>query len=499
MNNDIKQNIPTNVRIGSKVLDNTPDGAALFRALGGHYSSPAQAICELIDDGLSSIIANGDKVGEVFLRVAEFDDFVYLTVTDSGTGIADLGAALTISNHSAAQTPYNEHGCGLKSALSHLCGDCEIWSIETRTKEDAAANRYRCVAAPYAAVTGHMTETSYTGSGDIPYEIGTVIRLRCPMARFEQIKPANKRAKADFRQLVGYLAEELRYTYAPLIADEQLILSILCCDQSGHEELIELTPLEPEWDGDPIELPESEVDLGGGPVSIRCRYGLISKSKNAMYYKGNMASSGFEIRLNGRCVAHGLLSEVFGKATHPSGNRFLAQVDLASTNGAALPPTETTKNALVEADPCTQALYDFLRANVEPPKQIRNTPEKLLVDRLAEKKRVEAGVLRVSREVPTYRQVDSKQRIDLLVGHADGAEIFEAKCQESTPLDLCQLMLYSDGCAVDGVPVRESILIAKRHPAGMQALVRDFNRKTDPTGKPYHFSLRTWAEEGICV
>lgn len=60
-------------------------------------------------------------------------------------------------------------------------------------------------------------------------------------------------------------------------------------------------------------------------------------------------------------------------------------------------------------------------------------------------------------------------------------------------------MLYSDGCAVDGVPVRESILIAKRHPAGMQALVRDFNRKTDPTGKPYHFSLRTWAEEGICV
>lgn len=204
-----------------------------------------------------------------------------------------------------------------------------------------------------------MTETSYTGSGDIPYEIGTVIRLRCPMARFEQLKPASKRAKADFRQLVGYLAEELRYTYAPLIASEQLILSILCCDQSGHEELIELTPLEPEWDGDPIELPESKVDLGGGPVSIRCRYGLINKSKNAMYYKGNMASSGFEIRLNGRCVAHGLLSEVFGKATHPSGNRFLAQVDLTSTDGAALPPTETTKNALVEADLRTQGALRF--------------------------------------------------------------------------------------------------------------------------------------------
>ena len=50
--------------IGSAVLDNAPDGSALFRALGGHYTSPAQAVCEFIDDSLSSIAANGDEVGE---------------------------------------------------------------------------------------------------------------------------------------------------------------------------------------------------------------------------------------------------------------------------------------------------------------------------------------------------------------------------------------------------------------------------------------------------
>ena len=43
--------------IGSAVLDNATDGSALFRALGGHYTSPAQAVCEFIDDSLSSIAA----------------------------------------------------------------------------------------------------------------------------------------------------------------------------------------------------------------------------------------------------------------------------------------------------------------------------------------------------------------------------------------------------------------------------------------------------------
>ena len=98
--------------IGSAVLDNAPDGSALFRALGGHYTSPAQAVCEFIDDSLSSIAANGDEVGEVFLRVTDRGELVELSVTDSGSGIADLGAALTISDRSIAQTPYNEHGCG---------------------------------------------------------------------------------------------------------------------------------------------------------------------------------------------------------------------------------------------------------------------------------------------------------------------------------------------------------------------------------------------------
>lgn len=63
---------------------------------------------------------------------------------------------------------------------------------------------------------------------------------------------------------MDYLAEELRYTYAPLLASGQLILSILRCEQNGHEQLLSLDALEPEWDGDAVELPETKLDLGGG-------------------------------------------------------------------------------------------------------------------------------------------------------------------------------------------------------------------------------------------
>ena len=38
---------PSGVCIGDTLLDNTPSGFALFQAIGGHYTSPAQAIEEL--------------------------------------------------------------------------------------------------------------------------------------------------------------------------------------------------------------------------------------------------------------------------------------------------------------------------------------------------------------------------------------------------------------------------------------------------------------------
>ena len=83
---------PSGVCIGDTVLDNTPSGFALFQAIGGHYTSPAQAIEELVDNAISSIRANGGS-GKVILCLTDGGDYVDISVYDSGTGISDLGAA----------------------------------------------------------------------------------------------------------------------------------------------------------------------------------------------------------------------------------------------------------------------------------------------------------------------------------------------------------------------------------------------------------------------
>ena len=43
----------------------------------------------------------------------------------------------------------------------------------------------------------------------------------------------------------------------------------------------------------------------------------------------------------------------------------------------------------------------------------------------------------------------------------------------------------------------ESVLIGARHPKEVCSLAVQLNSQCDPTGAPYHFVLRTWAEEGI--
>lgn len=495
----IPENIyePSGVCIGDTVLDNTPSGFALFQAIGGHYTSPAQAIEELVDNAISSIRANGGS-GKVILCLTDGGDYVDISVCDSGTGISDLGAALTISGRGGAQTPLNEHGCGLKNALSYLSEEAELWLLESRTKEDAAADRYRCVSAPYADIDRRMRARVHQGSGAILFETGTTVRVRCGKEKLECLKPATKRAKADFRQLCGYLKEELAYTYAAILAEGRITIGVICREQNAPESYHQLEALEPLWEEDPVELPETAADFGGGEVTVRCCYGTIEADKeNATYYKGNMASSGLEIRINGRCIERGLYSKVFGRALHPSCNRFLAQIDLRGEDGVAFPATETTKNAFVEGDARTQALFRWIRANVRQPETSRESLESRLVGKLAEKKAAESDTLRIGREEGTYRTIGLQGKIDLLVSKTGGMTIYEAKAKGTKAEDLYQLRLYTDGCAMDGVPAKESVLIGARHPKEVCSLAEQLNSQCDPTGAPYHFVLRTWAEEGI--
>ena len=477
-------------------IDNAPNGKEFFAGISGNFKNFGQTLCELIDNPISNFHAHGIR-GRVEIVLEEQGDYVDVSVRDNGTGIENMDAALTIAARSCAESTLNEHGMGLKHALASInAGEDQHWSIQTRTAEDVANDRYQRAEGPYDI---HMPVSMIPGSGEVAGGTGTVVRVRCPMHKFLTLKPASKKDEPTFGQMAAYLRETLRYTYANLLRDKAFTICFTAVDKSGASDGGELAgALEPNWrDGQMTELPPVETDLGGGPVTICCRYGSIRRSKeNAFYYRANMASSGAEIRINGRAIQHGLYNEIWGKALHPSQNRFLAQIDILSDQAEALPDTKAAKNGLREDDEKVAALFSWIRANIPEPFKEEGR-EQMLVRLLAEKKSAEPGVLRVSTEKNLYQCLNLQIKSDLFVSTTEGVTLFEAKAGGSKAEDLYQLRMYHDGCVADDMEVREAVLIAQRHPDTVRALLAELNRQKDKKGRLYHFALTTWDEEGI--
>lgn len=502
------ENRNNNNPIAEEIIHNNPTGYGLFAGIGDNFNSAAQAICELADDAISNLRANSDDPDLSMTIVVSFEnlgDAVEIGVVDGGTGITNLDSALTIACRDGAQTPLNEHGFGLKHALASCdSSPSQQWSIRTRTKKDAAANQYREVTAPYSMGTSEedqpMKVFFYPGAGGLPYPTGTAVTVRCPMAKFQTVKPDRKAAQSDFHHLVMYAIEELRYIYAGVLADTGITMKVLEVN-GGTEKCHILKPLQPTWEeGTMKRLENVPYDLGGGQLTIHCRYGNILPTKsNAIYYKGNMASSGVELRINGRAIEHGLFDRVWGEAIHPSQNRFLVQVDLITDNPAALPATKNTKTSFCEGDPRLKNLLSWIASYVPAPAKDVDSVELRYIKALTAKREKDPSALRVSREEPVFQKIGLKAKVDLFVGYIDRVAIYEAKAGKTKALDLYQLRMYVDGCALDNKPVDEAVLIAKRHSAEVRELRDILNSLTAPDGRPYNFRLATWDEEGIVI
>ena len=151
--------------IGEEIIRNNPTGHGLFAGIGDNFNSVAQVICELADDAISNLRANSndpDLSMTVVLSFEDLGDAVEISVVDGGTGISDLNSALTIACRDGAQTPLNEHGFGLKHALASCdSSPSQQWSIRTRTKGDAAADRYPNFCVGWAGKSRELRAKSF--------------------------------------------------------------------------------------------------------------------------------------------------------------------------------------------------------------------------------------------------------------------------------------------------------------------------------------------------
>ena len=474
-------------------IQNAPDGAELWQSISGNFPDLAKSLHEFVDNALSDFRATNASCRRVEIRVAQVGGIVEVTVADTGSGIRDIHGALTLGSRRGAQSSLNEHGMGLKHALASVTGSDGYWSIQTRTAEDDRLDRHLLVESPYRLGEPPMTGMYQSGWGKIPGPTGTAISFGCTWDMFATLRPAGDRTEKSFSTLVEILVEELGYTYAPILESGELNLSVVT-DKKTYS----VTPVFPEWERNCMkEIGPTTVDLGGGPVRVYCCWGLIRSSKdNFLYYRGNMDSSGVEIRCNGRVMEHGLYKRIWTKQPHPSRNHFLVVVELTAKDASALPPTKPTKTGFRDGDPRLEKLFAWVRANVQLPAQPQSL-EKRLVKALAAQKQKEPDVLRVATEEGTYCSLNLGVKMDLYVSRRDCTEAYEAKQARSRAQDLYQLRMYWDGCALDGRPIDRGILIARSHPREVETLLRAINGFQDPTGRPYNLSLCTWADQGI--
>ena len=483
-------------------IQNRPNGRDIFRSSAGHFPRLVHIMAEFVDNAVSNIAAHQLGAPRNVIEITIKDELIHkiITVRDYGTGIQDINHALTFADRSVGETTMNAFGVGLKHALASMdATEDQMWSICTVTAEDAAAHRVRIVTGPYH--TDEEQPMQCYAAEDPNAVEGTAVTTRCTNDKFDTIIPDGKYEEYTFWEKLEVLEEALRVIYAPLLEDGRIQICLKGIgeeDGQPYELCHMLTPLNPLWEEGTMQVREVKVDLGGGPLTIRYRYGrIIGNEENMLYYMGNLETSGAEIRVNGRLLCSGLQREIWGRRGHPDYNHFLVQVDLHSENAAALPETETTKTGFQTGTRMFRTLKRWLKRSVILPKNTHRQRERELVNLLEEKMKARSEVLNTEQQKIVLRSEGLQLKPDLFVNTADGAEVYEAKLNKSNYQNLNQLRLYWDGCAVDGIALKEGVLIAAKHDNKVSRLMEDMNRWTDPTGRRYNFRLVTWEEEGI--
>ena len=490
----------------SNVIERYPlkarvDLTGLINNLGSSYTNFSQPIHELIDNSLSSIRANKDSRNPKLIRITlvERGGTVEITVEDTGSGIADIDSAMVIANTSGRQTTLNEHGQGLKQVIAYIVKNGGDWSMETRGELEREMNVSWAITAPNNKLDGTLELLSMEEWHGELGSTGTIIRITCPYALFATLAPVSNE-KVPFLRLASILEEDIRYTYSDAIRADDASFEFVCVPVLGTEARRTLKPLEPNWTDDVTDIKPTTIDLGGGPVTVTGRYGLAKANEDAEnHYQANQDSSGAYISINGRIIAGNLLTGIWNRTRHPSGNAFVLRLDLRSDNLAALPETTVEKNGFRQGDKRLNALYRWIRANVAMP----STKEKLeirLFKQLETILSMDSAYTRITRELFVFTSLGFKDRLDLFTCTCGGTvTAYEGKAKSTKTADVYQLRRYWDGCVHDGIAVTNGILIGTKHNKDVRSLVAYLNTQVAEDGRPYHITLATWADFGIDV
>lgn len=489
--------------LGIFKLYNMPVPRKICFALASGFNNICQVLCELLDNSASNLMGHAEDsslIRTIRVIIRNQRDSVEVIVEDGGTGILNMNEAFTLCGTEQKETPLNASGCGFKNSFAYIESNGGSWTCCTRTREDAAQDRYQYVHGPYDFGNGVLSGEYLPGWVGTLGKTGTIMSVKCPMEVFATVNPTMSEKEPEFAELVAVLREHLRYTYAALLKDGTVELELIVEDGT-EAETETLAPLNPNWDPETWkEIPAQTVNLGSGDVEIHCQYGnIIGDEENLTYYRGNMEGSGAEICINGRVIEHSLMKRIWGRKVHPSQNAFLVRVNLVAKAPNALPMTKAAKSGFREEDPRLKKLFRWIRTNVELSEHTWKSREKKLISKLAEKLNEADKTTRATPETGVFRTLGLNVRADMMSVGNNEITIYEGKLKNTQAIHVYQLRMYWDGAVQDGMSPKEGILVASNHPEVVQTMVKYMNKQTDADGHPYNFRLTTWEDEGISM
>lgn len=502
-------------RINEFDINNAINAADLWAGIGGHFDSLGQIVYEFIDNGIANFEANSPYTRNIIITLKELSPAgnVNVSIEDSGTGIKNLDAAFSMGDRSAAESPLNEHGFGIKHALASANPQNDSWSIYTRLDENIAEGTSFKISAPYRIgdFKGELVNDVWPG---IMNGTGTFIQFECAREMFNTIANGIRGGVKNFKTICDILCEDIGFTYAGIIKNNKASITLKTWPFGESATAHNVGALEPDWENF-ISSPGKgsiKYDLGNGEVTLDYAFGFMyekperesyNNTTSRKYYKRNMSSSGVELRVNGRVLEYNLFKEIWGIEKHNSYNSFLVTIDLQSSNIDKLPLTRTSKNGFRQGDEKLEKLYEWILTKMKEPQKDSSlsTDEKekfrdLANSRLKVLASVDPGAV-VKTEMQVFTATGNKkdlQRIDMYESFNGNVTIYEGKVDVTTSKDVYQLRMYWDGLVYDGITPNLAVLVANQHPTSVNNLISIVNSMLDANGNHYNLCAKTWSE-----
>lgn len=503
----------------------------------GHFSGLAKqsmkfhnGIAELIDNAISANIKDKEyfskeEVSQSFriqIDIQRYRDHVDVIVADSGEGMSpemlrkDIWTSGDTSN---ADGVLNEHGFGLKNALSFLTRNqgSPPFKILSRNNTDYGENEYGKVEGPISndmmRELGDFRSGWEKGSGTLSDpDVGTRVHLRTS----NEILQSSYRKATKLSTISNALREHFGVIYRHFLdKTDRNHLSITWKDHvTGESGEDSVKPIYPEFktgqDEDGNEWYRTDEiaieNQDGDQYSVKYKRGIVDweatrekyeqdsydgigtssgESPFKIYYRNNQPTQGVDIVYNGRTLKTGVIEDIWDRATHNKFNRFIGEIILSDE------AFETVNNK-VDINENSSLWIDLKnklnnKDQFSPIKYGETEREQSIKKRL--KRKLEAEVATESvREEKGFDGVN----VDLFQEFEEDYEyIYEVKRGGAEPINVYQCVMYWDSYSrVEDSELRKVILVAREISDNAASMIDRWNERQDENGDEYNIEFQ---------